>query len=77
LILVEGDQHTAAPRIEVWREHCGQPPLAADDSAVIALITDSQPPATVNCPVLPRHPLDAVLNLILKQVPDADLFPSQ
>lgn len=77
LILVEGDQHTAAPRIEVWREPCGQPPIAADDSAVIALITDSQPPATVNCTVLPRHPLDAVLNLILKQVPDANLFPSQ
>jgi molybdopterin-guanine dinucleotide biosynthesis protein MobB len=74
LILVEGDQHTAAPKIEVWRQACGQPPIAADDSAVIALITDSQPTAGVNCRVLPRNPLDAVLNLILKQVPNADLF---
>lgn len=77
LILVEGDQHTAAPRIEVWREACGQPPIAADDSAVLALITDSQPPASVNCSVLPRNPLDAVLNLILKQVHHADLFPAR
>jgi len=44
LILVEGDQHTAAPRIEVWRDACSQPPICAEDTEIIALITDSRHP---------------------------------
>ncbi|MEY3459102.1 MAG: Molybdopterin-guanine dinucleotide biosynthesis protein, partial [Planctomycetota bacterium] len=36
LILVEGDQQTAAPRIEVWRSATNQPPLAADDPGILA-----------------------------------------
>ncbi len=73
LILVEGDQHTAAPRIEVWRDACGQPPLCAVDRGIMALITDSPDPADVTCQLLPRTPLDTALNFILNQVPNADL----
>lgn len=66
LILVEGDQHTAAPKIEVWRAACGQPPLAAADPEITALITDSETPPKVTCRVLPRDPLSATLNFILQ-----------
>jgi molybdopterin-guanine dinucleotide biosynthesis protein MobB len=74
LILVEGDQHTAAPRIEVWRDACGQPPICAAEPAILALITDSPSPTQVTCDVLPRTPLDVAINFILKLIHHADSF---
>jgi molybdopterin-guanine dinucleotide biosynthesis protein MobB len=64
LILVEGDQHTTAPRIEVWRKDCQQPPIAATDPNLLALVTDCCPPP-VHCPVIPRSPLELVLRQII------------
>jgi molybdopterin-guanine dinucleotide biosynthesis protein MobB len=67
LILVEGDQHTTAPRIEVWRKDCNQPPIAATEPGLLALVTDHSPPPA-HCPVIPRSPLEHVLQLILNHI---------
>ncbi len=45
LVLVEGDSHTTAPKIEVWRSSLGMPPLAIHDPSIMALVTDDTPPS--------------------------------
>ena len=53
LVIVEGHSLVAAPKVEVWRAVNGQPPLAATDGSILAVVTDD--PVTVDVPVLPRH----------------------
>jgi len=45
LVLVEGDSQTTAPKIEVWRDSFGTPPLATHDKSILALVTDDVPPS--------------------------------
>jgi molybdopterin-guanine dinucleotide biosynthesis protein MobB len=52
MVLVEGDSHTSAPKIEVWRSDLDTPPLAATDLSIVAVVTDGEPP--VEATVLPR-----------------------
>jgi molybdopterin-guanine dinucleotide biosynthesis protein B len=40
LVVVEGDSQTVAPKIEVWRAVLGTAPLATEDNAVLAVVTD-------------------------------------
>lgn len=40
LVLVEGDLHTTAPKIEVWRAATSAQPLAVTDASIAALVTD-------------------------------------
>ncbi len=44
LILVEGWKDGPLPKIEVWREAVGAPPLHAGGRDLIAIVTDDQPP---------------------------------
>jgi molybdopterin-guanine dinucleotide biosynthesis protein MobB len=44
LVLVEGDSHAMAPRIEVWRAALGTPPLAAKDDRIAAIVSDDELP---------------------------------
>jgi molybdopterin-guanine dinucleotide biosynthesis protein MobB len=44
LVLVEGDSQTPAPKIEVWRNNSGAPPMAASDPLIAAIVTDDQVP---------------------------------
>jgi molybdopterin-guanine dinucleotide biosynthesis protein MobB len=53
LVLVEGDSHTSAPKIEVWRGNLGTPPLAAGDPLIMAVVSDDVPPSMA-ARVLPR-----------------------
>ncbi len=64
LVLVEGDVQTTAPKIEVWRESMGTPPLAADDATVLAMVTDDRPP--VSTPVLARNNIAALADWVLR-----------
>jgi molybdopterin-guanine dinucleotide biosynthesis protein B len=43
LVLVEGDVHTDAPKLEVWRAAAGSSPLAAGDASILAVVTDDRP----------------------------------
>jgi molybdopterin-guanine dinucleotide biosynthesis protein MobB len=62
VVLVEGDSQTSAPKIEVWRRSVGTAPIAAEDAAVLAIVSDDDPPAAV--PVLPRSSVRAVADWI-------------
>lgn len=42
LILVEGDLNADAPRVEVWRSILEEPPYAAGDQSIAAVVTDDQ-----------------------------------
>lgn len=40
VVIVEGDTHTAAPKLEVWRASVGGEPYATSDCQVHAIISD-------------------------------------
>jgi molybdopterin-guanine dinucleotide biosynthesis protein B len=68
LVLVEGDSQTSAPKIEVWRNEMGRPPLAASDRSILAVVTDDQPPIAVKA--LPRSDVASLSNWILSNMCD-------
>jgi len=41
IVLVEGDLHAAAPKVEVWRREISESPLASEDNSILAVISDS------------------------------------
>ncbi|WP_447919602.1 molybdopterin-guanine dinucleotide biosynthesis protein B [Achromobacter aegrifaciens] len=51
LVLVEGFKQAAIPRIEVYRPALGKPPLHAEDSSFLAVVTDA--PLETGLPCLP------------------------
>lgn len=65
LVLIEGDQHADAIKIEVWRKETGQPPLAAKNRSIRYMITDDEGHAT-DLPVWSRGKLPLIANQILK-----------
>jgi len=68
IVLVEGQTHTPAPRIEVWREATGTRPLACSDSGIRAVVTDD--PISVPVPVLPRSDVNALAQRVLRWAVD-------
>jgi molybdopterin-guanine dinucleotide biosynthesis protein MobB len=62
LVLVEGDQHTKAAKIEVWRANVGSAPLAAEDNSILAVVTDD--PIPVACHIYPRSDLSILVTAI-------------
>ncbi|WP_051228935.1 molybdopterin-guanine dinucleotide biosynthesis protein B [Paludibacterium yongneupense] len=64
LILVEGFKHEAIPRLEVWRAATGKPLLAATDSGIIAVASDSHPECDV--PLVDLDDTIAVASFILQ-----------
>ena len=64
LILVEGDLQAEAPRIEVWRSATSERPFAADDTAIVAVVSDD-PVTGTGCPVWLRHPVSEVADRLL------------
>ena len=70
LILVEGDVHASALRIEVWRSETSEAPYAAEDRAVVAVVSDETPPRAV-CPVWPRGDVGLIADHIQQFLPRA------
>jgi molybdopterin-guanine dinucleotide biosynthesis adapter protein len=52
-VLVEGFKHGALPKVEVWRQALGQPPLYPHDAQVFAVVTDEPD----GLPVPPQRPV--------------------
>lgn len=66
LILVEGDLSTTAIKVEVWRAAVSEPPYAATDDSITAVVTDD--PVTCECPQWKRSEMEALAIQILKLV---------
>lgn len=64
LILVEGDLQTTAPRMEVWRAAVTEQPYAAEDSLIVAVVTDDE----LRCPAtrISRLRIDLIADFLLK-----------
>lgn len=67
LVVVEGDSQTTAPKIEVWRAALGTAPISADNSSVLAVVTDD--PLSVHAPVLPRTDVSRLAQWLLERLP--------
>lgn len=65
LVLVEGDIHTRANRIEVWRADAGGVPLAEGDPSILGVVTDD--PLTFSCRIFRRQPIDELAEWILER----------
>ena len=52
LLLVEGDLHADAIKLEIWRKDCSAPPYATQESSIKMVITDDD--AELTCDVWPR-----------------------
>lgn len=67
LILVEGDLHSSANKLEVWRSVVGDVPYASSpDHQIEAVISDDD--VTVDCEVLPRADLQLLAAYVMKLV---------
>ena len=66
IVLIEGYKGEAHPKIEVYREGLGAPPLAEADATVRALATDG-PVAGIALPTFDRDDAKAIANFILRQ----------
>ncbi|MEQ9410783.1 MAG: molybdopterin-guanine dinucleotide biosynthesis protein B [Fuerstiella sp.] len=64
LILVEGDLHTSAKKIEVWRSVVSEAPYAAEDDGIAAVVTDDD--TTVPCPLWSRSDVPALAKQLLQ-----------
>lgn len=64
LILVEGDLHSSAPRIEVWRSVVSEEPYAAKDRTIRAVVSDDVV-GGLACPILPRNTIEGIVDRIL------------
>ncbi|MFV1965023.1 MAG: molybdopterin-guanine dinucleotide biosynthesis protein B [Pirellulaceae bacterium] len=66
MVLVEGDSHASAPRMEVWRSEVGSPPMAAEDEQIEAIVADDE--LQLPIPQLNRSDIGQVAAWILKRL---------
>jgi molybdopterin-guanine dinucleotide biosynthesis protein B len=66
IVLVEGDTLADAPKIEVWRAVQQTAPLAAEDAAILAVVTDDA--LDVTAPLLPRSDVPRLADWLLARV---------
>ncbi len=64
LVLVEGHLQMEGPKVEVWRATTGQPPIAASDPTILAVVSDDAPAVAV--PVWPRADVARVASQLLE-----------
>jgi molybdopterin-guanine dinucleotide biosynthesis protein len=67
LILVEGDLHSSAPRIEVWRSVVSEEPYASKDPGIRAVVSDDVVNG-LSCPIWPRNSVAGIVDQILELV---------
>ncbi|MBU0993259.1 MAG: molybdopterin-guanine dinucleotide biosynthesis protein B [Proteobacteria bacterium] len=64
LVVVEGYLEGPGKKIEVWRNHSGEPPIAPERNDIKAIVTDD--PIDIDCPVWPREDIKTLCDHILK-----------
>lgn len=60
IVIVEGDSHTDAPKIEVFRAENSDDPIAATDATIHAVVTDD--PLEIDVVVWKRNELNSILD---------------
>jgi molybdopterin-guanine dinucleotide biosynthesis protein B len=70
LVLVEGFKTQAHPKLEVFREALGKPPLHPEDENIVAVASDG--PVRTNLPVVPLDDTDAVASLLVERAAPLD-----
>ncbi|MEW4486597.1 molybdopterin-guanine dinucleotide biosynthesis protein B [Thalassoglobus sp. JC818] len=70
-VLIEGNQHTTAAKIEVWREAVGQPALITSDPTIHAVVTDDTSPLE-DCRVWKRTPIEQLADHIVSFLNSAE-----
>lgn len=63
LVLVEGFKRGAHPKLEVWRDAVGKPPLYPDDPTIIAVASDT-PIADLDRPRLDIDDVEAIADFV-------------
>lgn len=64
VVLVEGDLHADAPKIEVWHAETETEPLSAADNSITALVTHDN--CDVSVPIYKRSSLTEIAALVLE-----------
>lgn len=64
IILVEGFKHEPHPKIEIYRDATGRPPLHPHDPAIVAIASDTAFPEA-RVPVLPLDNVTAIAEVVL------------
>jgi len=67
LVLVEGWKHGSHPRIEIRRSEAPAAPLAANDAAILAIVSDVPLPDE-SCRVLARSDVSLIADFVLQSV---------
>lgn len=65
VIVVEGDLQATAARIEVWRSIVSERPYAADDSSIVAVVSDDRVD-DIQCAVWARSDVAGIASRIIK-----------
>jgi molybdopterin-guanine dinucleotide biosynthesis protein B len=72
IVIVEGDLHTGAPKLEVWRAANSERPIAASDRSISLVVTDDEAEATEACnaqvPIHPRRDVAGLAEKIMAQL---------
>jgi len=68
VVLVEGDSHAVASKIEVWRKSLGTPPLIQSNPSILAVVSHDKMPGDCSAAVWPRGDIAAVANHLLQLV---------
>ena len=75
LVIVEGFKRGAHPKVEIYREEVGKPPLHPDDPHIVAVISDV-PHASAALPVVALDDYDGICDLLIgSAVPSAAVQP--
>ena len=64
LVIIEGFKRAAHPKLEVYREALGKPPLHPEDPNIVAIASD-QPLPSARVPVLSLDDIEAILETLL------------
>lgn len=65
LVLVEGFKSGDFPKLEVWRQAEGKPPLWPDWPGIVAMACEGEPPAPAPPRLLPLADASAIADLVL------------
>jgi len=75
LVLVEGFKNGHFPKLEVWRQAVGKPPLSPEWPGIVAIASDTPVPGA-GVPVLDLGNLDALVECVLQHaVPRVPFSP--
>ena len=64
IVLVEGWKRAAIPKLEIWREMLGKPPLHPGDANILGIATDAPSHVATRLPVFALHDAGAIATFV-------------